>query len=241
MISSDGLTTARILEVFREEIAGFGGSVTDTVHDDLRLFTRSILPRVEEVRRQDQVQGGVALKALGTEVWLHPYVFRLVCRNGAIMAQAIQTQHLGDLHLREGDEAEFLVREAIRGCCAEEAFTTAVQQMRSAREIQADLGLNLLPLLARFPSSQTGPLLRQILEQFGREADPSRFGLMNAVTAVARDTRDPDLRWNLEELGGGIPAGVGPKPLPRDVAARRVHCHGELVLARNRTASFMTP
>jgi hypothetical protein len=35
---------------------------------------------------------------------------------------------------------------------------------------------------------------------------------MNAVTAVARDTRDPGLRWHLEELGGGVPAAVTPDP-----------------------------
>ena len=33
---------------------------------------------------------------------------------------------------------------------------------------------------------------------------------MNAVTATARDTRDPDLRWRLEEFGGGIPALLKP-------------------------------
>jgi len=35
---------------------------------------------------------------------------------------------------------------------------------------------------------------------------------MNAVTSVARDTRDPELRWRLEELGGGIPAMLVPDP-----------------------------
>ena len=31
---------------------------------------------------------------------------------------------------------------------------------------------------------------------------------MNAVTSVARDTRDPELRWRLEEFGGGIPVAM---------------------------------
>jgi hypothetical protein len=30
------------------------------------------------------------------------------------------------------------------------------------------------------------------------------FGLVNAVTSVARDQKDPQVRWRLEELGGGI-------------------------------------
>jgi hypothetical protein len=37
---------------------------------------------------------------------------------------------------------------------------------------------------------------------------------MNAVTSVARDTRDPELRWRLEEFGGGIPA-LARDPSPR--------------------------
>jgi hypothetical protein len=29
---------------------------------------------------------------------------------------------------------------------------------------------------------------------------------MNAVTAVARETSDPETKWRLEEVGGSIPA-----------------------------------
>jgi hypothetical protein len=42
---------------------------------------------------------------------------------------------------------------------------------------------------------------------------------MNAVTSVARDTQDPDLRWRLEELGGGLPVERCPTTDPDDVAA----------------------
>jgi len=218
---NDSLTTARILAVFTDEIAAHQGNVTDTFNDGQRLFTRSILPRVEEVRPGDKLQGGVALKANGGEVWLHPYVFRLVCRNGAIMAQAIQTRHLIDLHLLDPEEAASQLQEAIQASCAEEAFTVAAQQMRSAQEVRADLALNMLPLLSRFPSSAANPLVGQIMERFFSEADGSRFGLMNAVTSVARDTRDPELRWRLEEFGGGIPAALIPRLPSKDSAARR--------------------
>jgi hypothetical protein len=43
---------------------------------------------------------------------------------------------------------------------------------------------------------------------------------MNAVTSVARDTRDPELRWRLEELGGGVPIAVRPRsPRPDEAHA----------------------
>jgi hypothetical protein len=217
---SDDLTTASILAVFTEEIAAHQGTVADTFDDGRRLFTRSILPRAEEVRPGDGLRGGVALRASECQIWLHPYVFRLVCRNGAIMAHAIQTRHL-DLELRQPDEVPFLLREAIQACCAEEAFTTATQQMRSAQEVEADLVLSMLPMLTRFPSSVASQLIQQVTERFLSETDRSRFGLMNAVTSLARDTRDPERRWGLEELGGGIPALLTPRLSPRSSAARR--------------------
>jgi hypothetical protein len=48
----------------------------------------------------------------------------------------------------------------------------------------------------------------RLLERFNATPDPDRsaFGLLNAVTSVARETRDPETRWRLEELAGGMPA-----------------------------------
>src|SRR5260370_41645185 len=84
-----------IKTVFAEEIAAAGGVVSDTFDDQHRLFTRSVLPRLREVGTGDKVQGGVALMATEDEVSVHPYVYRLVCKNGAIVAQAIQTRQIG--------------------------------------------------------------------------------------------------------------------------------------------------
>ncbi len=214
MSTSGCLSTADMLAVFTDEIAAHGGEVRDTFHDGSRLFTRSVLPRDCEVGPKDRVQGGVALKSNGHEAWLHPYVFRLVCRNGAIMARAVQTCHIPNFDLHDADDAGALLRDAIRACCAEEAFTAAAEQMRSAREIEVDAALNLLPLLSHF-GGQRPALLGEILARFFGEGDRSRFGLMNAVTSLARDTRDPELRWRLEELGGGVPALVAPRQPPR--------------------------
>jgi hypothetical protein len=208
---SSSLTTADVLAVFAEEIQTRQGQVTDTFHDGQRLFTRSVLPCVEHVRPGDRVQGGVALKATEGEVWLFPYFFRVVCTNGAIMAQTIDSRSVVDLHLREPDEVRRSIRESIGSCCAEEVFTDIVRRMRNACETQADLAISLLPQIARLSPSMNTKLLTDIMERFFREGDESRFGLANAVTALARDTQDPDLRWNLEEFGGGIAIGKGPR------------------------------
>jgi hypothetical protein len=101
----------------------------------------------------------------------------------------------------------------VRACCDEDAFATSVREFRSATEVQADLAISLLPLLSRLHSS--AGLFSRIMDQFFREPDRTRFSLTNAVTAVARDTRDPETRWRLEELGGAIAAGKTPNPSPR--------------------------
>lgn len=216
------LTTTEIKTLFTEEIAAAGGEVSDTFDDGRLLFTRSILPRVREVRTADQVQGGVALRASAGEVWVHPYLFRLVCRNGAIMAHAIQTRHVEFPEFATPEEAVAEVRAAIQACCAEEAFTASAEQMRSAREMEADLALNLLSVISPRHSRVGTQMLRTILERFFAEGDQSRFGLMNAVTSVARDTPDPQIRWRLEELGGGIAVGRPPVIQPDDAAAEAV-------------------
>jgi hypothetical protein len=225
----DQVTVATIRAVFTEEITARQGSVPDVFDDGSRLFLRALLPLGDEVRPGDRVQGGVALRSDGREVFLHPYVFRLVCRNGAIMAQTTQTRHLADLQQRPPEEVLTSLREAIQACCVPEAFTTATRQMRSAQEMAADLGLMLLPALPGLPTAAKGQLLEQIFSNFTSAGDSSLFGLINAVTATARDTRDPQLRWDLEELGGGIAALRTPRASP-DSFSRRAERRDQAVL-----------
>jgi hypothetical protein len=215
-------TIAEIKEAFAEEIAGAGGTVADTFDDGDRLFIRSILSLVREVRPGDRVQGGVALRVAHECILVHPYVYRQVCRNGAIVAQALKTQRLErvESYAGGGEAPEVLaaLREAVQACLAEEVFAGFTEQMRSATEVEADLVLNLMPMLSRLPAETRGRLLADITQRFTAERDRSLFGLMNAVTSLARDTRDPETRWRLEEFGGAIPARLLPAPKPDDAA-----------------------
>ena len=219
MPTDNWLTTADIKEAFAQEIAAAGGTLSDVFDDGYRLFMRSIHPQVREVRTSDHLQGGVALRAGKEDIWVHPYVFRQVCSNGAIMAHALQTRHIQGRHCETGEEAADQLRTAVQLCSTEEAFATSFEEIRSAGDIDADLGLNLLPFLSRLSPEVAAQLLPQIVRRFFGGADHSRYGLMNAVTEVARDHRVHDIRWRLEELGGGIAVGVSPKLKPDDAAA----------------------
>lgn len=182
---------------------------------------------------------------------VRPYVFRQVCSNGTIMARALEAWTLEQTENRDPDEVVIELREAIRSCGSLDAFKNAAERMRSARDIPADqevmmaahlethgvTGQRLIEMLRRFGEqgerSQTAVLMRamgswaqgreliEMLERFWREGDPSRFGLMNAVTSVARDTAEPQRRWELEEMGGEL-AALGPGRPRRPAGARHV-------------------
>src|ERR1051325_1320870 len=84
MSQQEPLTTAHIHTLFTEEVTTLGGTVSDKFDDGTRLFTRAILPDLRDVGRDDMVKCGVALRAVGSEIRVHPYVFRLICKYGAI-------------------------------------------------------------------------------------------------------------------------------------------------------------
>jgi hypothetical protein len=203
----DNLTTAGIGAIFAEEISSAGGSVANAFDDGNRLFMRAILPAEFEVKSHDRVQGGVALRANTEEIWVHPYVFRQVCQNGAIIAHAAESRHLalGDFSLNTEEEMVAALREAVQACCALGAFVTAANEMRLTALTDFDIALTLMPMLSRLQADLAPNVVAAILDRFFEGRDKSAFGLQNAVTSVARDTSDPELRWRLEVIGGDFP------------------------------------
>lgn len=201
------LTTGEIGAIFAEEIAGAGGSVANAFDDGSRLFMRAILPAEVEVKSNDRLQGGVAIRATGEDIWVHPYVFRQVCQNGAIIAHAAESRHLefADFSLDAEEVLVAALREAVQVCCTQQAFGTAADEMRLSTRTKLDIALTLAPFLSNLAADLAPKILAFVLDRFFEGNDKSRFGLLNAVTSVARDTSDPELRWQLEVIGGDLP------------------------------------
>jgi hypothetical protein len=76
----------------------------------------------------------------------------------------------------------------------------------------------LMAMLPDQTDPEAGELYTQVMAELVRGGDRSHFGLMNALTAVGRDTQDPELRWRLEELGGAVAMKRMPT-LPRPKAS----------------------
>ena len=212
-------TTRQIRDTFAEAIASLGGEVPDVYDDGHRLFARAVLRADAEVRPGDRIRGGVAVRADGVDIQVHPYTFRKVCSNGAIAAHALETRRIERVESTEVfapsyDVAVVLaeLRLAVEGCAAPEAFAKTTNEMRSAAEVRADIALQLLPSIANLPQQLAATVLPLIFQRFAADADRSAFGLLNAVTSVARDTRDPAVRWRLEELGATIPIRLRQRP-----------------------------
>jgi len=213
-------TVEEIATVFRDEIASVGGTITDVFETPDLVIARAVLAADGEVRPGDVVRGGVALRARDEEVLVSPYTFRQVCSNGAIAAQALETRRIERVRaegaLSPSYEASLVtaaIGEAVRASAAPQAFAAVVTEMRSAAEVEADVALQLLPFLTQLPAHDAARIAAQVFRRFGAQPDRSLFGLRNAVTSLARDTRDAELRWRLEELGGTMGARlvVAPK------------------------------
>jgi len=221
-MSFHGLSTQTISAVFLEELQAHSGRVTDTYDDGRRLLTRSLLPFVDDVRPSDRMQGGVALRADESEIALHPYLFREVCRNGAIISQSLGACFVEYPAYATEDDVVRSLRDAMHECCAKDVFTTSLAKVRDSVHASADLALNLMPLLQGLRGAFAADVIEKIFSMFTSDKDRSRFGLMNVVTAIARDVRDPEQRWRLEELGGAIGAGLRPRVPVDSEGARRL-------------------
>ena len=203
-------TTTEIALAFADEISMLGGSVSDSYDDGDRLFMRAQLAAEEEVRPTDTLKAGVALRAVGPMVSVHPYTYRRVCSNGAIAAQVTGTRQIRRVEFVSATEfieaALAEIRFTVRQCTAPEVFAASTNEMRLASHVVAEAMLTVLPVLERVPHDYREHVIAMLGRELETSNDTSYYGVMNAVTAVARETSDPETKWRLEELGGSVPA-----------------------------------
>jgi hypothetical protein len=230
-MSDSAITIPELRTTFVAAIEAAGGALHDEFSDAERLLIRATLPWIAEVRPSDPIQGGVAMRATLQDAVVLPYIVRQVCVNGAIAPQAIELQRVARLHELPAAVAREKVREAVELCARREFFAKFTHDVRAI--VGGEL-LNPPTMLIALLREQTGfpngpafvAAFTKIYAELIRSSDHSRFGLMNAITAVARDTRDPDTRWRLEELGGAVAAKRLPTEPRLGAAARVVEAEG---------------
>lgn len=216
-------TNTEVLHVFTETVEGAGGDVTSVDCDRNRLYLRATLPDLAEVQPGDPVRRGVALYGFREGVHVSPYVFRVVCSNGSIMSETARGYRIDrvDRYSPAAETMEWTLklRDAIQACLEPEVFTEAVEKMRVAGgSLLQRLGVAVRQALA-YHLEVMGPAIEEAQRRFDEGDDDSLYGMVNAITSTARDEEDPELRWRLEELGGGVLALVDPPFIKTDSAA----------------------
>ena len=215
------LTTDRIRAIFAEEIDSCGGTVQKVDADGGNLYCRATLPLADEVATDDRVRAGAALRATPSRACICPWLLRILCINGIIVRQAMPARHVEMPTALPAEAAEITLREAIAAACSEEAFTKAVKMVRAARRRPAELLMIPFRRHLQGDADTRRRLLIEAIRRFEANDDRSAFGLMNAVTSLARDTAEPETRWRLEELGGAVAAGsIEPGPALPDAIAK---------------------
>jgi hypothetical protein len=200
-----------IAAVFEEECRSRGATAVDCYQDDWRVIARCVFGPVRAVRPGDEIRGGVALRAEGPFIFVHPYTWRQVCSNGAIAAQVLGTRQMERVEVDVAVASTAYVgpvldelRTAIDASAQPARFEEFVEGMRGATNVAATLAIALLPHLLRAHGADQREMIMAILDRQSTGGDPTAYGVFNAMTSLGRDASDHDRRWKLESAGGEL-------------------------------------
>ena len=119
-------------------------------------------------------------------------ILPLLSRSGDLVSglieRSVREKNAPDTNTPQATALEVLERSAILSALMPELFRRSAELSRAA--------------------SHHADLMTGVLSQYRKEGDRSRFGLAQAITAVARDVQDPELKWDLEKLGGAVALGA---------------------------------
>lgn len=191
-----------------------------------RLYLKAVSPRITgEVNVGDFVQAGVMVSnseiGLGS-LTVQPLLFRLVCRNGAIVNDlAFRKTHVGrngygeltqavqffrDDTKQASDRAFFLqVRDTVAAVLTPERFQPLVDKMRRAFE-NPFAATDVEPIVEEVTKRWTlhDGERKSVMAHLIAGGDLSQYGMMNALTRTAQDVQDYDRATELEIAGGDV-------------------------------------
>ncbi len=201
------------LEEFKskETIRILKATVTETM-----LYIKAIdTTLLAEIREGDNVQGGLIIRnsEVGASAFrVEPFILRQICSNGLIGEYALKKVHLGkQTELGEidwSDETRDLedkliwtkARDVIRQTFDRTIFQSWVNKLQESTEIPIEKPIraaNNIAKIALLTEQQKESLLAYFVEH-------TKYGLVNAMTSVARDASNPDEEVRVEEVAGKV-------------------------------------
>lgn len=193
-----------------------------------RMYIKAVCPKIAgEVKVGDPCQAGIVISnsEIGCgSLSVEPFVYRLICRNGAISADySMRKYHVG----KKSDEIDFAqefyrnetrladdrafwmkVEDLVSGTLSKDGFRNILESHRRASKIEIEGSpLKVVEVLGsrhQISDEEQGGILKYLI----KDGDLSLYGLMNAVTRFSQDVPDYDRATELERMGGQIISGT---------------------------------
>lgn len=205
-------------------ISESGAQIVSAEITESRIYIKAVTQRITtEIVKGDVVQAGIVISnseiGFGS-VKVEPLVYRLVCLNGMIAADAaMKKYHVG----RGADETDFAqeffkdgtrraddvafwlkVRDVIKGAFDAAMFERIVNSMRESteRKISGD-PVKVVEVTQKtfgLTDGERGSVLLHLIQG----GDLSQYGLMNAMTRTSQDVVDYDRATDFERMGGQV-------------------------------------
>lgn len=212
------------IEIARTLLPEFDGLGTDVeFHQaaitDSRLYIRALFPKIERdiAKVGDTVRWGVEIKnsEIGAgSLTISGFVLRLVCTNGMTTLKALNARHIGKREdegilsneaLAADDVAFWLAaRDTLRATCSETAFNDVCDRLTGAAlSSQIEHPVAATKVLANEFSLTEGEQ-EAVMLSLVKGGDFSKWGALNAVTAVAQTVESFDRQADLEGIGWQI-------------------------------------
>lgn len=205
---------------------------------ETRLYIQAVTPKLESVIKSraaegtqhvigevnDIVQAGVIISnsEVGCgSIRVEPMIYRLVCKNGAIMSTALKRHHVGragEGDWGQGDAFEVFsdatrklddrafwakVNDVVKASMSEIEFAKNVEKINRAARVDIGDPIVATEIIGKhFNLAETER--KGILGHLARGGDLSAWGAANAVTRLAHDVESYDRCVELERFGGEI-------------------------------------
>jgi hypothetical protein len=194
---------------------------------DSRLYIRALFPTIEREisARQvgDIVRWGVEIKnsEIGAgSLAISGFVLRLACTNGMVATKALSARHVGKREdegilsneaLAADDVAFWLAaRDTLRATCTEATFEQVVARLDESASSTPVISPVAATKVLASEFSLTDDEQEAVMLSLVSQGDLTRWGALNAVTAVAKTSESFDRQAEMEGIGWEIAQMTAP-------------------------------
>jgi hypothetical protein len=171
----------------------------------------------DTIKEEDMVYGGLVIRNSevgASALRIEPFIFRRVCANGLILPRTLRKIHLGRQITEVNDEISWSdetkeledkafwskVRDVIRATFDKQIFQSWVEKLKESTKIEIKKPIEAVNnIVGHLGLSEEQK--QKLLMHF---SEPTKYGLINAVTNLASQTKNADEQVRFEEFAGQI-------------------------------------